>query len=61
MVLRLTIEPNGTVSMLELHSTDMNAPLLVEQVLERVRTFDFGAKDVAPVTIIYPIDFLPAA
>ena len=61
MVLRLTIEPNGTVSMLSLHSTDMNAPLLVEQVLERVRTFDFGAKDVAPVTIIYPIDFLPAA
>jgi hypothetical protein len=61
MVLRLTIEPNGAVSMLELYSTDMNAPLLVEQVLERVRTFDFGAKDVAPVTIIYPIDFLPAA
>ena len=61
MVLRLTIEPNGTVSMLTLHSTDMNAPLLIEQVLERVRTFDFGAKDVAPITIIYPIDFLPAA
>ena len=26
MVLRLTIEPNGTVSFLELQSTDMNAP-----------------------------------
>ena len=25
----------------------MNAPTLVAQVLERVRTFDFGAKDVA--------------
>ena len=61
MVLRLTIEPNGTVSMVELRSTDMDAPLLVEQVLERVRTFDFGAKDVAAITIIYPIDFLPAA
>ena len=61
MVLRLTIEPNGLVSMLELYSSDMNAPLLIQQVLERVRTFDFGAKDVAPVTIIYPIDFLPAA
>ena len=47
MVLRLTIEPNGTVSFLELQSTDMNAPALVTQVLERVRTFDFGAKDVA--------------
>ena len=61
MVLKLTIEPNGTVSFLELQSTDMNAPNLVSQVLERVRTFDFGAKDVAPITIVYPIDFLPAA
>jgi len=26
-----------------------------------VRTFDFGAKDVAAITIVYPIDFLPAA
>ena len=33
---------------------------LVAQVVERVKTFDFGAKDVAPVTILYPIDFLPA-
>jgi outer membrane biosynthesis protein TonB len=61
MVLRLTIEPSGAVSMLELQSTDMNAPNLVTQVLERVRTFDFGAKDVAAITIVYPIDFLPAA
>jgi outer membrane biosynthesis protein TonB len=61
MVLKLTIEPNGTVSMLELQSTDMNAPNLAAQVLERVRTFDFGAKDVAAITIVYPIDFLPAA
>jgi hypothetical protein len=61
MVLKLTIEPNGSVSFLELQSTDMNAPNLVAQVLERVRTFDFGAKDVAAITIVYPIDFLPAA
>lgn len=61
MVLKLTIEPNGSVSFLELQSTDMQAPNLVAQVLERVRTFDFGAKDVAPITIVYPIDFLPAA
>jgi hypothetical protein len=61
MVLRLTIEPNGTVSMLELQSSDMNAPALAAQVLERVRAFDFGAKDVAPITFVYPIDFLPAA
>lgn len=61
MVLKLTIEPDGSVSFLELQSTDMDAPNLVAQVLERVRTFDFGAKDVAAITIVYPIDFLPAA
>jgi membrane protein involved in colicin uptake len=61
MVLRLTIEPDGTVSMCVLQSTDMNAPDLAAQVVSRVRTINFGAKDgVQAVTIVYPIDFLPA-
>ena len=61
LVLKLTIEPDGTVSMCELHSSSMDAPALAEQVVTRVRTFDFGAKeDIVAVTIIYPIDFLPA-
>jgi len=62
IIIKLTIEPDGTVSFCALQSTDMNAPVLAEQVVERVGTFDFGAKeDIAAVTIIYPIDFLPAA
>jgi hypothetical protein len=62
IIIKLTIEPDGTVSYCTLQSTDMNAPMLAEQVIERVSTFDFGAKeDIAAVTIIYPIDFLPAA
>jgi len=62
LVLRLTIEPNGTVSLCELHQSDMDAPMLAEQVVDRVSTFDFGAKeDIVAITIIYPIDFLPAA
>ncbi len=61
MVLRLTIEPDGSVSMCALHSTDMEAPDLATQVVGRVRTINFGAKDDVPaVTILYPIDFLPA-
>jgi outer membrane biosynthesis protein TonB len=61
MVLRLTIEPDGSVSLCELQASDMKAPELSAQVLERVRTFDFGAKDGIPaITILYPIDFLPA-
>ncbi len=62
MVLRLTIEPDGSVSMCVLQSTDMDAPDLAAQVVQRVRTINFGAKDgVLAVTIVYPIDFLPAA
>ena len=60
IVLKLTIEPDGSVSFCELQSSDMDAPALAQQVVDRVKTFDFGAKDVAAVTIIYPIDFLPA-
>jgi outer membrane biosynthesis protein TonB len=61
MVLRLTIEPDGSVSLCKLQSTDMKAPQLSAQVVGRVRTFDFGAKEGIPaITIIYPIDFLPA-
>jgi hypothetical protein len=61
MVLRIRIEPDGSVTLCELQGTDMKAPQLVAQVLDRVRTFDFGAKPVPAITILYPIDFLPAS
>jgi hypothetical protein len=62
MVLLLTIEPDGSVSMCVLQSTDMDAPELAAQVVNRVRTINFGAKEgVRSLTIVYPIDFLPAA
>ncbi|MEX2149206.1 MAG: AgmX/PglI C-terminal domain-containing protein [Steroidobacteraceae bacterium] len=61
MILRLTIEPDGSVSMCVLQSSDMAAPNLSAQVVDRVRTINFGAKEVQALTIVYPIDFLPAA
>lgn len=62
IILRLTIEPDGSVSLCEVKSTDMKAPELARRVVERVKTFDFGAKEgIPPVTIVYPIDFLPAS
>lgn len=60
MVLRMRIEPDGGVSLCVLHGSDMDAPQLSAQVVERVKTFDFGAKEVPAITILYPIDFLPA-
>ena len=62
LILRMTIEPDGSVSFCALQSTDMKAPVLTQQIVQRVSAFDFGAKqDIVAVTIIYPIDFLPAA
>ena len=61
MLLRMTIEPDGSVSACALQNSDMKAPTLSSQVVARVKTFDFGAKDGIPaITILYPIDFLPA-
>jgi len=62
IVLRLTIEPDGSVSMCRLESSDMNAPGLAEQVVGITMTISFGAKEgVEALTIVYPIDFLPAS
>jgi hypothetical protein len=62
MVIRLTIEPDGSVSMCALQKTDMDSPDLVQQVVNRVKQMNFGEKEgVKAVTIVYPIDFLPAA
>jgi outer membrane biosynthesis protein TonB len=62
IVLRIKIEPDGSVSLCEVESSNMKAPKLGAQVVSRVKTFDFGAKEGVPtVQIIYPIDFLPAS
>jgi len=62
MVLRITIEPDGRVSFCQVESTDLDSPTLVEKIVDRVAKFNFGDKPgVPPVTILYPIDFLPAS
>ncbi len=61
MLLRITIEPEGTVSLCKVESTDLDSPRLVELIVARVKRFNFGPKeDVPKTTILYPIDFLPA-
>ncbi len=62
MVLKLTIEPDGKVSACTVDSSDMNAPELDQKISSRVKRFNFGAKAGVPaITILYPIDFLPAS
>ena len=62
MILRLTIDANGEVSACRIESTDLASPTLGSEIVERVRKFNFGPKDGVPkITILYPIDFLPAS
>ena len=61
LLLKLAIEPNGEVSLCEVESTDLGSDTLVALIVERVKRFNFGPKEGVPkVTILYPIDFLPA-
>jgi hypothetical protein len=61
ILLRISIEPDGRVSMCRMESTDLNSPVLVAKIVERIKRFNFGPKEGVPkITILYPIDFLPA-
>jgi hypothetical protein len=61
ILMRISIEPDGAVSLCKVESTELASPELVDKIVERIRRFNFGPKeDVQKVTILYPIDFLPA-
>lgn len=62
MVLRITIQPDGSVTACSVKSTDLASPVLSKEIVDRVLKFNFGAKEGVPaLTILYPIDFLPAS
>ena len=62
MLLRISIETSGAVSLCKVESTDLQSPELVAKIIERIKRFNFGPKEGVPkITILYPIDFLPAA
>ena len=60
VVLRLTISPQGTVTVCEIVSSELDDPDLEQKLVQRVLLFQFEAKDVAPITTTKPIDFFPA-
>jgi len=60
LVLKLTIEPSGTVSFCEIVSSEVEDDQLLRKLVQRIKLFRFDAKDVAPITTTKPIDFFPA-
>ncbi|MBS0440942.1 MAG: energy transducer TonB [Proteobacteria bacterium] len=60
VVLKLSIAPSGQVTDIRIESSELKAADLESKLLARIRSFDFGAKDVNPMTVTYPLDFLPS-
>lgn len=60
LVLRLTIEPNGSVSFCEVVSSELGDAELERKLVQRVKLFRFDVKDVESITTTKPIDFFPA-
>jgi len=59
VVLKLTILPTGDISELEIVSSELKDADLERRLVARVRLLKFDAKNVAPFTTTYPIDFFP--
>ena len=61
ILMRISIEPDGAVSLCKMESTDLASSELVARIVERIKRFNFGSKEgVQKMTILYPIDFLPS-
>lgn len=60
VVVSLRIAPSGEVLDCKLVSSELKAPELEKKLLGRIKSFDFGAKDVDELTITWPVDFLPS-
>jgi len=60
VVIELTIAPDGSVTRARIVSSELNNPKLEKRLLSKVRKFRFANKPVPPITVTYPIDFLPS-
>lgn len=60
VVLRLEIQPSGEVTGAEIVSSELNDSELESKIVNRVKLFDFGAKNVPVWRGRYPINFFPS-
>lgn len=60
VVVQLTIEPDGSVSAVQLVSSELADAELEAKLLARVKSFRFEAKNVSRMTTTKPLDFFPS-
>ncbi|MBV1906695.1 MAG: AgmX/PglI C-terminal domain-containing protein [Pseudomonadales bacterium] len=59
VVLELVIDADGTVVDCSVQSSELTDTQLVAKIVNRIRMFNFGKRDVAETRINYPVHFLP--
>ncbi|TGN42030.1 AgmX/PglI C-terminal domain-containing protein [Marinobacter confluentis] len=59
ILLKLVIEPDGSVSRCEVVESELDHPELEQRIAMRVRLFNFGAADVDQRELNFPLEFLP--
>ncbi len=60
IVLEITIAPSGKVLKVIIKSSELNDSKLESRLIARIKRFDFGSRSVEPVTVTFPIEFLPS-
>ncbi len=60
IILEITIAPAGYVISVKILSSELNMPKLEKSFLSRIKLFKFSSGKKEPITVIYPIEFLPS-
>lgn len=61
LTVRMTIAPSGHVTACKVIASELHNPDFEQKVVARILLMDFGAKDVGPFTLDYPINFFPTS
>ncbi len=60
VVVELTIAADGTVKKVTIVSSELGHQKLEKRLVSKIKKFRFASKQVAEITVTYPIDFLPS-
>lgn len=60
IIFEVSIAPSGTVTKVRIISSELNDPSLEQRLIARIKSLTFEAKSVEPVTVTFPIEFLPS-
>lgn len=60
VVFEITIAANGSVTKCIISSSELGNNKLEKRLISKIKKIRFASKNVSPITVTYPIDFLPS-